>query len=116
MAKNYYEMLGVAATASGGEISAAFRALALELHPDHHNNDPDKAARLAELTVAYNALKNTKSRANYDSMIKLCNRPCPACKGNGATYKQKGFIGRVAHKCTACNGTGILKGEQRGRT
>jgi DnaJ family protein C protein 3 len=37
--KNYYKILGVARNADGKAIKKAYRALALEWHPDKHQDD-----------------------------------------------------------------------------
>jgi curved DNA-binding protein len=66
MAKNYYETLGVAKTASEKEIKQAFRKLAKKYHPDANPNDPSAEAKFKELNEAYEVLSDTEKRAQYD--------------------------------------------------
>ena len=61
---NYYDVLGVDPTASTSDIKSAFRAKAKQSHPDHGGN-PDNFRKLNE---AYDVLKDTNKRAQYDSM------------------------------------------------
>lgn len=56
MPKNYYEVLGVAQTATPQELKSAFRALVLKYHPDKNPNNPAAAEKLKEVLEAYNAL------------------------------------------------------------
>ncbi len=63
MPKDYYQILGVAKTASAEEIKKAYRKLALEHHPDRGNGD-DK--RFKEINEAYEVLKDPQKRAQYD--------------------------------------------------
>lgn len=62
MAKDFYEILGVAKGASDTEIKKAFRSKAHKLHPDKGG---DKAA-FQELNEAYQVLGDKNKRAQYD--------------------------------------------------
>jgi molecular chaperone DnaJ len=66
MRRNHYEVLGVERSASGGEIKAAYRKLALEFHPDRNPNNPAAEDRFKELAMAYAVLGDEDKRAHYD--------------------------------------------------
>ncbi len=66
MAKDYYEILGVARTSSEDEIRAAYRRLAHQFHPDKTGGDKAAEEKLKEINEAYDTLKNKEKRARYD--------------------------------------------------
>src|SRR3954465_4412267 len=66
MARDYYEVLGVAREASETEIKKAFRRLARELHPDV-NQAPDAEDRFKEAAEAYEVLSDAEKRRTYDA-------------------------------------------------
>jgi molecular chaperone DnaJ len=63
--RDYYDVLGVARTASDREIKTAFRRLARELHPDV-SEDPDADERFKEVVEAYEVLSKSETRQLYD--------------------------------------------------
>ena len=63
--QDYYQTLGVARTASTDEIQRAYRQLARKLHPDVNKAD-DAQAKFAQLTEAYEVLKDAEKRKQYD--------------------------------------------------
>jgi curved DNA-binding protein CbpA len=63
--KDYYQILGVPATAAETEIKKAFRQLAHRYHPDK-NRETHSAARFQEIKEAYEVLSNSWLRARYD--------------------------------------------------
>ena len=64
MARDPYEVLGVARGASEEEIKAAYRRLAKRYHPDLHPGDAVAAQKMNEVNQAYEQLKNPAAYAN----------------------------------------------------
>jgi molecular chaperone DnaJ len=63
---DYYEVLGVARSASDGEIKSAYRKLALKYHPDRNPGDHTAEERFKEAAEAYSILADGDKRAAYD--------------------------------------------------
>src|SRR4029077_21007235 len=63
--RDYYEVLGVARTASDDDIKKAYRRLALQYHPDR-NQAPEATERFKEATEAYQVLSDAERRSMYD--------------------------------------------------
>ncbi|PJA63728.1 MAG: molecular chaperone DnaJ [Candidatus Portnoybacteria bacterium CG_4_9_14_3_um_filter_44_9] len=63
MAKEYYEILGVARDASDDEIKKAYRRLAQQYHPDKEGGNAEK---FKEINEAYQVLSDKQKRAQYD--------------------------------------------------
>ena len=66
MARDYYEVLGVAKTASDDEIKKAHRALARQFHPDRNPGDKQAEAKFKEIQDAYDVLSDKQKRGQYD--------------------------------------------------
>jgi len=81
MSKNYYDILGVAKTASQDEIKKAFRKKAHEYHPDKGNGNADK---FKEVNEAYQTLKDPGKRQQYDQFGS-------AFSGGGSSGQTGGF-------------------------
>ncbi|KTQ97668.1 molecular chaperone DnaJ [Aureimonas ureilytica] len=62
-----YTVLGVAKTATEGEIKSAFRKLAKKYHPDANTDDPSAAARFNEANQAYEILGDKEKRQKFDN-------------------------------------------------
>jgi molecular chaperone DnaJ len=61
--RDYYEILGVAKSASADEIKKAFRKAAVKHHPDKAGGDETK---FKEINEAYEVLKDQQKRQRYD--------------------------------------------------
>lgn len=66
MARDYYEVLGVGREASEDEVKRAYRKLAMEYHPDRNDGDKKAEERFKEATEAYEVLRDSQKRAQYD--------------------------------------------------
>lgn len=75
--RNYYEILGVAQSASGDEVKQAFRRLARRYHPDLNPGDKTAEDRFKDINEAYEVLADPSKRAQYDEFSKF--------------WQQKGF-------------------------
>ena len=64
--RDYYEVLGVARTASDDEIKKAFRKLARKYHPDVNRDNPKAEEKFKEVNEAYEVLSSAERRAQYD--------------------------------------------------
>ncbi|KAL8895908.1 MAG: hypothetical protein Q9207_007954 [Kuettlingeria erythrocarpa] len=66
----YYDLLGVAPTASELEIKKAYRKLAITTHPDKNPGDETAHARFQAIGQAYQVLSNEELRKRYDKFGK----------------------------------------------
>ena len=64
--RDYYEILGVAKTATDQEIKSAYRKLALKHHPDRNPGDKHAEDLFKEAAEAYAVLADTDKRHMYD--------------------------------------------------
>lgn len=64
--RDYYEVLGVAKSASEREIASAYRKLAIKYHPDSNPGDAEAVEKFKEAAEAYEVLSDTEKRARYD--------------------------------------------------
>jgi len=65
--KDYYAVLGVSKSATEDEIKKAYRKGALKYHPDKNKGDKQSEAKFKELNEAYETLKDSKKRKQYDT-------------------------------------------------
>ena len=64
--KDYYNILGVAKTATDKEIKAAFRRLARKYHPDVNPGDKSAEEKFKQVSEAYEVLSDAEKRKKYD--------------------------------------------------
>jgi DnaJ-class molecular chaperone len=66
MADDLYSVLGVAKTASAGDITKAYRKLAKKLHPDLNPGDKAAEEKFKQISHAYSILNDEEKRGRYD--------------------------------------------------
>jgi curved DNA-binding protein len=83
--KNYYDILGVTEDASNDQIRKAFKDIAKKEHPDRGGDE----AKFKEANEAYDTLKDTKKRQEYDTVRKYGQ---PGTGGN-FSFRSGDFFG-----------------------
>jgi hypothetical protein len=66
--RNYYEILGLPATASLDQIRTAYRRLAFQFHPDR-NSDPAAQNYFQKIIEAFSVLSDPENRREYDAIL-----------------------------------------------
>lgn len=64
--KDYYYILGVKVESTEAEIKQAYRKLSLKFHPDKNEGDEYFSDRFKEIQEAYDTLKDSFKRTEYD--------------------------------------------------
>ncbi len=91
MAKDYYQVLGVARGAALADIKKAYRKLARKHHPDLNPGDKTAEARFKEIQEAYAVLSEPKKRAQYDEFGSAGEAPPGAGPGGRGGPGFEGF-------------------------
>ena len=105
MAKTHYEILNLPPSATQEQLHAAYKALALELHPDRAG--AGMTSLFSEITAAWGVLKDPERRRAYDATLRLTRPVCGVCSGEGVVWRQKSFTQRTSAPCKGCGGTGF---------
>jgi len=69
--KDFYAVLGVAASASADDIKKQYRRLAKQYHPDSNAGDPKASERFKEISEAYGTVGDADKRKQYDELRRL---------------------------------------------
>ncbi|MED4572974.1 DnaJ domain-containing protein [Brevibacillus agri] len=95
--KNYYEILGLAKTASPNDIKKAYRHLAKKHHPDVNAGSKESEQLFKDITEAYQTLQDESARQAYDARYEAY------VQGKGQARQQSGTgkAGARAQRTTA---------------
>lgn len=89
--RDYYEILGIAKSASADEIKSAYRKQAKKYHPDLHPDDKAAEEKFKEVNEAYEVLSDPDKRQKYDQFGHAAFDP--SAGGFGAGGFSGGFGG-----------------------
>jgi molecular chaperone DnaJ len=65
--KDYYKILGIAISATSGQIKKAYRQLAMKYHPDRNPDNEDWAnQKIKEVNEAFSVLGDLEKKQQYD--------------------------------------------------
>lgn len=84
---NYYETLGVNKTATEEEIKKAYRAKALQYHPDKNQGNAAAEEMFKKINEAYSVLSDPAKRRQYDTGDAFSQQYHPYTQPNPFTYQ-----------------------------
>ncbi|MEX0663988.1 MAG: molecular chaperone DnaJ [Acidimicrobiia bacterium] len=69
--KDYYEVLGLSASATDKDVQKAYRNLAKQYHPDANSGDAAAEERFKEISAAHEVLGDPDRRKEYDEVRQM---------------------------------------------
>jgi curved DNA-binding protein CbpA len=110
----HYEVLGIAEDATEAQIKAAYKAGALV----HHPNKGGSNANFKRLGAAYDVLRNSEQRRDYDLALVASRVPSKKSKTSGSSKGASGAGGghnnsRGGANAPKCSKDATLTAEQR---
>ena len=99
-------------------LNAARKKIASRAHPDWFVNADQELQLLAHdvtsaANVAYETLSDPARHKKYRAGLLKTHRECGDCKGEGEVLRKKGFTGGSWAVCGTCEGSGLVKKEER---
>ena len=88
--KDYYNILGVAKTASQADIKKAYRSLAKKYHPDKNKGDKVAEEKFKDISEAYEVIGDEEKRKQYDQLGANWRQFQNAGAGGAGGYGQPG--------------------------
>jgi molecular chaperone DnaJ len=109
VARDYYEVLGVARDATEADLKKAYRQLAMRYHPDRNPGDAAAEGRFKEVNEAYAVLSDADKRAQYDRFGTVAPGATGFDTGFGSLFEDifEGFFaggGRARQRSRAARG------------
>src|SRR5437773_9689310 len=110
--KDYYQVLGVAETATVDEIKKAFRRLAKQYHPDRNPNNAQASERFKEINEAHDVLSDPDRRKRYDQVRRY---GAYAGAGRGGAPERSSSISRISARsagwgiCSRASSGGVVR-------
>src|SRR2546428_10683607 len=93
MRRDYYAVLGLAATAGSREIRQAYQRLARQYSPDVNFWDEEARALFTEIAEAYRVLSDPAARAMYDRFgHRMGGDALEAGRRGGGGFRGRGMV------------------------
>src|SRR3954454_18307234 len=80
---DFYEVLGVAPSASEKDITRAYRKLAKQYHPDANPGNKEAEEKFKSVAAAYDVLGDAAKRKEYDEVRQMVASGVGPFGGNG---------------------------------